>query len=362
MNVIQFAEMGFVPDTLVRIGIRRLLRNRLNTLSSKSDAQRQKATLEFAAQLRGSPLAIATDAANQQHYEVPAEFFEFVLGPRLKYSCCHYHDAETSLGDAEDEMLRQTCERAEIADGHSILELGCGWGSLTLWMAENFRGSQITAVSNSVSQRDFIAGQARKKGFTNITVITADMRDFECHDRFDRVLSVEMFEHMRNYELLLRRLADWLADDGKAFVHVFCHRDTPYLFETEGTANWMGQHFFTGGMMPSEDLFQQFETDLKVEHQWRVDGLHYRRTCEAWLQNLDRNRDAILNRFEQDLSAKDARRNLQRWRIFFMACAELFRFEGGQEWFVSHYRFAKSEVVDRSSQRRSTHPSLAPIQ
>lgn len=354
MNAIQLAEMGFIPDTLIRIGIRRLLQNRLRAVSRTSDAHRARATAEFAAELRASPLAVATDAANQQHYEVPAEFFEFVLGPRLKYSCCHYGGAETLLGDAEDEMLRVTCERAEIVDGMSVLELGCGWGSLTLWMAEKFPNSRIVAVSNSASQREFIESKARTHGFDNVQVITADMREFECDDQFDRIVSVEMFEHMRNYELLLHRVSNWLKDDGRAFVHVFCHRDTPYLFETEGSANWMGRHFFTGGMMPSENLFREFSADLSVEHQWRVDGLHYWKTCEAWLQNLDRNRAAILDRFEQDLSARDARRNLQRWRIFFMACAELFRFEGGNEWYVGHYRFAKSGS-EQGTDRRESH-------
>lgn len=361
MNVIHLAEMGFVPDAAIRIGIRRLLRNRLKAISNESDEHRERTTVEFAEQLRESPLAVATDAANQQHYEVPAEFFEFVLGPRLKYSCCHYENAQKSLGEAEEEMLRLTCERAEIVDGHSVLELGCGWGSLTLWMAEKYPGSQIVAVSNSASQRAFIEAKARTRHFKNIRVITADMREFECSDRFDRVVSVEMFEHMRNYELLLHRVADWLKDDGKAFVHVFCHRDTPYLFETEGTTNWMGRHFFTGGMMPSENLFGQFNTDVKVEHQYRVNGLHYWRTCEDWLQNLDRNRDAIMDRCEQDLSAKDAKLNLQRWRIFFMACAELFRFQAGDEWFVGHYRFTKSKIELQSNQR-SDCESLDAIQ
>jgi cyclopropane-fatty-acyl-phospholipid synthase len=354
MNVIELAELGFVPDVLIRIGIRRLLAKRRSCVLAASDDQRTRDTREFVNRLRDSPLAVATDAANKQHYEVPHEFFEWVLGPRLKYSCCHFETAESSLAGAEEEMLRQTCERAEIQNGNRILELGCGWGSLTLWMAEQFRDSQVVAVSNSVSQREFIQGRARAKGLGNVRVITADMREFDCDEQFDRVVSVEMFEHMRNYELLLRRVSNWLTPDGKAFVHVFCHRDSPYLFESAGAANWMGRHFFTGGMMPSEGLFRHFDKDLKIEQQWRVEGLHYERTCEAWLQNLDRNREAILHRFEQDLTPKQARRSLQRWRIFFMACAELFGYDGGNEWFVGHYRFTKTPAfTDEDSQREN---------
>lgn len=345
MNVIDLAEKGFVPDLLIRLGIRRLLTHRRNTIAAVSSEQCAKDTSEFASALRSSPLAVATDAANEQHYEVPADFYELVLGPRLKYSCCHFATAETSLAEAEEEMLRRTCERAEIQNGNRILELGCGWGSLTLWMAKQFSDSQITAVSNSASQREFIENRAKTLGLDNVRVLTADMRDFTCAEEFDRVVSVEMFEHMRNYELLLQRVSKWLTPAGKAFVHVFCHRESPYLFETEGSTNWMGRHFFTGGMMPSEDLFSHFDRDLKIEQQWRVNGLHYWRTCEAWLKNLDSNRVAILDRFETDLSRSEAKISLQRWRIFFMACAELFRHGGGDEWFVAHYRFTRSCVL-----------------
>jgi cyclopropane-fatty-acyl-phospholipid synthase len=250
------------------------------------------------------------------------------------------------LAEAEVEMLRRTCERALIKDGMRVLELGCGWGSLTLWIAEQFPACKITAVSNSASQRSFIEARARERGLTNVRIITADMRDFTTHETFDRIVSVEMFEHMRNYELLFRQVSKWLKPKGKAFVHVFCHRNSPYLFETEGAANWMGRHFFTGGMMPSEDLFSHFADDLAIEKQWRVNGMHYWRTCEAWLSNLDRHRDAILDCFRADLSDRDAKLSLQRWRIFFMACAELFRYRGGDEWFVSHYLF---ESADKES-------------
>ena len=352
--MIDLAETGFVPDSLIRIGIRRLLASRLKASSAGS-------LTDFANQLRNSPLAVATDLANQQHYEVPSAFFESVLGPKLKYSSCFFENRETSLAEAEVAMLRQTCQRAEIEDGMRVLELGCGWGSLTLWMAEHFPSCEITAVSNSASQRKFIESRARTKGLSNIQVITADMREFVTSEKFDRVVSVEMFEHMRNYELLFRRVSDWMTPDGQAFVHVFCHRNTPYLFETDGAANWMGRHFFTGGMMPSEALFGQFANDLVVQRQWRVNGLHYWRTCEAWLTNLDGDRAAILDRFRQDLPEPEAKRSLQRWRIFLMVCAELFRYRGGDEWFVAHYLFRQAASKSPHRRMRDTEkPQLVP--
>ncbi len=360
MNLIDLAEAGFVPDALIRVGIRRLLGKRRKSASTNGHIDRSDTVASFAARLRRDALAVSTDTANKQHYEVPAEFFEKVLGPRLKYSSCFFATPTASLADAEDEMLRQTCERAEIEDGMRILELGCGWGSLTLWIAERFPSCQITAVSNSASQREFIERRAAERGLTNLRVITADMREFAIDKQFDRVVSVEMFEHMRNYELLFRRVSNWLTPAGKAFVHVFCHRETPYLFETEGAANWMGRHFFTGGMMPSENLFSHFADDLAIQRQWRVSGLHYWQTCEAWLKNLDQNREPILARFRQDMPARDARRNLQRWRMFFMACAELFRYRGGDEWFVGHYLFQHT-AASSSNARIASDEHLQPI-
>jgi cyclopropane-fatty-acyl-phospholipid synthase len=339
MNLIELAEKGVLPDAVVRLGIRRLLARRSRTERAQGSADRQQRLREFADSLRDQPLAVETDSANEQHYEVPAEFFQLVLGPRLKYSCCQFDTSGASLAEAEEAMLQQTCERAEIVDGMRVLELGCGWGSLTLWMAQHYPASHIVAVSNSASQRCFILGRAEQLGLTNVEVITADMRDFQTDQRFDRVVSVEMFEHMRNYQLLFHRVSGWLADQGKAFVHVFCHRDTPYLFEVEGADNWMGRHFFTGGMMPAEELFGCFDRELHVQQQWRVSGMHYWRTCEAWLENLDRNRVTILQRFRQDCSDQEAKLCVQRWRMFFMACGELFRYRGGDEWFVAHYLF-----------------------
>jgi cyclopropane-fatty-acyl-phospholipid synthase len=345
MNLIDLAEARLLPDALVRIGIRRLLARRAHRASSRGPDELRRQEKDFAEQLRHSPLAVATDKANEQHYEVPAEFFQYVLGPRMKYSCCLFASARTRLAQAEEAMLQVTCQRAELADNMRVLDLGCGWGSLTLWIAEHYPGCTVTAVSNSTRQRAYIQQRAEAAGHGNVHVVTADMREFKADGQFDRVVSVEMFEHMRNYQRLLHRVAGWLTPQGKAFLHIFCHRDAPYLFQDTGTTDWMSRHFFTGGMMPSENLLRQFEEDLQVEAQWRVDGRHYWRTCEAWLHNLDRQQTSVLECLSRDLAPREARRTMQRWRMFFMACAELFRFRGGRQWFVSHYRLRHQPAV-----------------
>ena len=340
-GLVSLMERGMVPDAVIRTGIRRLLLKRLRDEGSgdrETDRQRQR---EFFAELRRSPLAVATGAANRQHYELPPEFFTRVLGPRRKYSCCLYTPGVTDLAVAEEAMLRLTCQRAGLADGMDILELGCGWGSLTLWMAEEYPHARITAVSNSAPQRRFIEGECRDRGYTNVRVLTADMNTFATDGAFDRVVSVEMFEHMRNYAELLRRIAGWLLPDGKLFVHIFCHREFAYPFETEGDDNWMGRHFFTGGIMPSDHLLFYFNDHLAVEDHWRVGGRHYRQTCEDWLQRMDVGRPRIAEILRGAYGA-EAGIWFQRWRVFFMACAELFGYDGGNEWFVSHYLLRKA--------------------
>lgn len=351
MNIIRLAESGRLPDWLIRFGIRSLLSRRLKSRPVAGVQSQQQDLCDFVAQLKASPLAVNTDAANDQHYEVPAQFFHWVLGPRLKYSCCLYSSKSASLAEAEERMLGLTCCRAEIVDGMNVLELGCGWGALTLWMAEQYPHGKITAVSNSHGQREFIEARCREKNLSNVTVVTCDIRDFETTATFDRVVSLEMFEHLRNYELLFQRISHWLHDDGKLFFHIFCHKDTPYLFETEGPADWMGRHFFTGGMMPCDNLPLYFQRHLAIQDHWHVSGLDYARTCEDWLGNLDKHRDPIVRLFESAQSKKDARVSVQRWRMFFMACAELFRFRAGTEWFVSHYLFQNRPSVNLQPNR-----------
>jgi cyclopropane-fatty-acyl-phospholipid synthase len=335
---IQAIEQGLVPDAVTRMAIRRLCRERIRQSQHDSGDSTDSSRAAFLASLRSGPIAVAPEMANQQHYELPPEFFAGVLGPRRKYSCCFFPSDTTTLPDAEDAALDVTCERADIADGQQILELGCGWGSLALWMAERYPNSRITAVSNSDSQRQYIDAEAMSRGLSNLRVITCDMNRFSSgEEKFDRVVSIEMFEHMRNYECLLQRIASWLRPGGKLFIHIFCHRSLSYPFETVGASNWMGRHFFTGGVMPSADLLSQFNRALTVSQQYTWSGRHYQRTAQAWLANLDVNRDNVQRILATVYGSTDARRWLNRWRMFFLAVSELFGYADGDEWFVSHY-------------------------
>jgi cyclopropane-fatty-acyl-phospholipid synthase len=296
-------------------------------------------------------VAVATDAANEQHYEVPAELFRLTLGERLKYSACFWPPGVGTLDEAECRMLDLTVRRAGIENGDRVLELGCGWGSLTLWMAERFPACRVTAVSNSASQRAFIEERCRERGLFNVEVITADVNHLDLEETFDRAVSIEMFEHVRNHPALFERIADWLRPGGTLFVHVFCHRRFPYLFEADepdaggaangsGAGDWMARTFFTGGIMPSPELLLRCQDDLTVRRQWLLDGRHYERTARAWLENLDRNREAA-RRVLAGVHGQgaEADRWLQRWRIFYLAVAELFGYRRGREWMVCHTLF-----------------------
>jgi cyclopropane-fatty-acyl-phospholipid synthase len=330
-------ERDLIPDVLIRAGIRRLLGKRLEELARGGEDAKE----QYIAELRRSPVAIETDAANRQHYEVPADFYLAVLGPRLKYSSGYWTDEGSTLEASEIAMLDLTIDRAQLEDGQRVLELGCGWGSLSLYMAQQFPNSRITALSNSRSQKEFIDREAARRGLFNLQIVTADMRDFDIDIRFDRIVSIEMFEHMRNYQELLRRVASWLKPGGLLFVHIFTHVRYSYPFEVRDESDWMAKHFFSGGQMPGDDLLLEFDDDLKAVDHWRLSGTHYQKTSEAWLANLDHNRDAVRAIFARVYGASEATRWIVRWRVFFMACAELFGYRGGEDWGVSHYLFER---------------------
>jgi len=338
---VNWIEQGLVPDGVIRAGIRRLARQRLAEIQTDDPEAAADRLEAFVCEMQRSPVALLPEKANEQHYEVPAAFYQLALGRHRKYSSCYWPLGVARLDDAEAVALAATCAHAGLADGQRILELGCGWGSLTLWMAARYPNARITAVSNSISQREHILAEAARRKLGNVTVLTCDMNRFDIGERFDRVVSVEMFEHMRNWRELLARVQGWLEPGGRFFMHVFVHRSVPYAFEVRDASDWMSRHFFSGGMMPSDDLALRFQERLRLVRRWRWDGTHYEKTANAWLANLDARRDAVLPVLAAAYGAEAAGHWLQRWRIFFMACAELFGYDRGRQWWVSHYLFER---------------------
>ena len=341
-KVVSWTESGLVPDAVIRAGIRRLLESKREEIHAGDEEFAASTLNAFVTMMNESPIAHVPDLANEQHYEVPAEFFKHVMGDHMKYSSCYWPLAVGNISEAETAALELTVERAGIKDGMQVLDLGCGWGSLSLWIAEHFPNSSVMSVSNSTSQRDFITARARERLIENIEVVTCDMNDFSTDRRFDRVVSIEMFEHMRNWGELFNRINDWLLPDGRFFMHIFCHRSTPYEYIDKGPGNWMSRYFFSGGIMPSADLPLRFAGDLCIDKRWHWNGQHYAKTCNAWLDKMDAKEDEIMPVLSECYGEADASLWWQRWRIFFMACAELFDYDEGHEWYVGHYLFRKA--------------------
>lgn len=333
-------KKNVLPDWLIRTGIRRLLKQRLQEEARNAGSDHEHRLRAYADDLRHRPIAENTAAANEQHYEVPTAFYRLCLGPQLKYSGCYYPAGTESLAESENAMLELYVARGGLAEGQEILDLGCGWGSLSLYLARRFPTARIAAVSNSQAQREFIEGEARSRGLDNLRVTTADMNVFDAPaGHFDRVVSVEMFEHMKNYRRLLANVSRWLKPDGKLFVHIFTHRNFAYHFEPEGPGDWMARYFFTGGQMPAHDLLAHFQDNLSLVRDWKVNGRHYQRTAEHWLQNMDENRERIMALFAETYGTDAAGQWWAYWRTFFMSCAELWGYRDGEEWLVSHYLF-----------------------
>ena len=334
-------EKGVLPDHTIRWGMRQLLAQKLKEEQADGIEFGQARIMKLIHQMHASPIALSTGEANAQHYELPTEFFQLCLGKHLKYSSCYYRTGKESLDQAEADMLTITCERAALEDGQHVLEFGCGWGSLSLFMAARYPNSRITAVSNSRTQKAFIDAQAANRGLKNLTVITCDMNIFSIDHRFDRIVSVEMFEHMRNWGKLLAKAASFLKPDGKMFIHIFTHREHAYLYDHTDESDFIGKYFFTGGIMPSDHLMLYFQDHLQVEEHWRVPGTHYGQTSEHWLANMDANKSKIMPIVEKTYGQHNAVKWWNYWRVFYMACAELWNYKNGSEWMVSHYRLSK---------------------
>ena len=332
--LLSLAESGFIPDVLIKIAARYISNRRLNEQSDDDNKDKIISVLS-----RGA-VAEKTYDANEQHYEVPPEFFNYVLGTNLKYSCSLFDEVD-SLDDAEESMLKLYIDRADIKDGHEVLDLGCGWGSFSLYVAERYPDINITSVSNSSDQIAYIKNEAHKKGLLNIKAFKMDVNNLKLNKQFDRIVSIEMFEHLRNYKLILNSLHHALKLDGKLFIHIFCHKKLTYLYEMKNNLDWMTKYFFQGGIMPSKDIFQYFEGELEIINQWDINGNHYSKTCKAWLNNHYKNKKKILDVFKIHYDYPKIWFN--RWRIFFLTCEAFFALNDGKEYFVAHYLFKKRE-------------------
>ncbi len=333
-------ERDLLPDPLIRYGIRGLLKEKLKQEKQGGIKAAQERMSEIIREMKASDIAVNTVEANEQHYEVPTEFFQLVMGKHMKYSCGYWNEGVTDFDQTELDMLKLASERAQLDNGQDILELGCGWGSMTLHMAEAYPGSNVVGVSNSATQKEYIDEQARQRGLSNIRIITCDMNEFTIDEKFDRVVSIEMFEHMRNYQKLLNRVASWMKDGGKLFIHIFTHVEHAYFYKLNQGFDWMARYFFTGGIMPSDNLLYNFQDDFEIVDHWKVNGTHYEKTSNGWLANMDKNREKVMPILKKTYG-EDYKKWWVYWRVFFMACAELWGYDNGHEWIVSHYLLRK---------------------
>nr|AJD20225.1 coclaurine N-methyltransferase [Podophyllum peltatum] len=338
---LQMLEANLLPDFLLRRAARMLLSMRLRVSYKPTAAEQLLDLMEFAHSLKEFPISIHQDEANSQHYEVPAEFYKLVLGKHLKYSSSYFSKPTSRLDESEQAMLELYCERAQLVDGQKVLDLGCGWGSFSLYAAKKFPQSRITGLSNSNTQKDFIEEECRKQGITNVNIITSDINVFEAGTTYDRIVSIEMFEHMKNYKELLKKISSWMKPDALLFVHIFVHKVFAYHFQDSGDDDWMARSFFTGGTMPADGLLLYFQDDLSILNHWRVSGNHYSRTSEEWLKNMDRNLEPIKIIFAKTYGENEIRKWIAYWRTFFLAVSELFGYNNGEEWMVSHYLFKR---------------------
>lgn len=334
-------KKDIIPDPLIRFGVRQLTKRRIENVKNMDVAEKEDFLMDFIQERSKGPIAINTEDANEQHYEMPSEFFDLVLGEHKKYSCAYWEEGD-SLDQAEERMLELVCKRAGVEDGQRILDLGCGWGALSIHLASHFPNSLVTAMSNSSNQRIYIEEIIKRKGIKNLEVITCDINDLVLTEKFDRILSIEMFEHMRNYQALFGKLAEFLNERGKLFVHVFCHCQLPFTYEVKSSSDWMAKYFFTGGTMPSRDMFHFFNQDMRISKQWAINGNHYQKTLEAWLKKMDRQRNLIMPILSDREGPEESVKWWSYWRIFFMACAEFFAINEGKEYFVAHYLFEKN--------------------
>lgn len=353
MFVYRLIEKGLLPDSLIRFGIRNMLKLKLKEESMPDLEAEQMKLSSFVEELKNSPIAIKTNTANKQHYELPTEFFELVLGPNLKYSSGLWRSGQDTLAASEVNMLELYCQRADLQEGQEILDLGCGWGSFSIYAAKKYPRAKVTAVSNSKTQKEFIDKKKLELGVENLEVITANVIEFDTERQFDRVVSIEMFEHMKNYRKLLHKVSKWLKEEGLLFIHIFSHMKYAYHYENKDGTDWLTEHFFTGGTMPSDDLLLYFQEDVNIQKNWRVSGQHYEKTANAWLKNMDDQRDRIMPIMEETYGRKQAFKWFNYWRLFFLACAELWGYEKGSQWIVSHYLFSKANHSTQSDQLRT---------